>query len=127
MTGADDPEGRAVEAFPVLGRKLDQVAGTMSGGEQQMLALVRAYLTSPSYVLLDEVSMGLAPLVVDEIFAFLAQLAGTGTALLIVEQYVGMALELADIVYVLQKGWVAICGEPGELDSSALTDSYLGG
>ena len=125
-TGATDIAERAVEAFPVLGHKLDQLAGTMSGGEQQMLALVRTYISSPRYVLLDEVSMGLAPKVVDEIFEFLASLAHGGTALLVVEQYVAKALDLADLVYVLQKGAVVFCGEPSELDVEALASSYLG-
>jgi branched-chain amino acid transport system ATP-binding protein len=116
----------ATEAFPVLGRRLDQLAGTMSGGEQQMLALTRAYLTGPRYVLLDEVSMGLAPIVVDQIFDFLRRLAARGTALLLVEQYVTKALALADIVYLLTKGVVDFAGEPTELDADALAARYLG-
>lgn len=115
----------AIGAFPVLGRKLGQIAGTMSGGEQQMLALARAYLTNPSYLLLDEVSMGLAPIVVDEIFESLAALSAQGVALLIVEQYAAKALALADFVYVLQKGSVAFAGEPSELDIDQLAASYL--
>jgi branched-chain amino acid transport system ATP-binding protein len=125
--GQTDTVERVSEAFPVLGTKLGQVAGTMSGGEQQMLALARAYLTPQRYVLLDEVSMGLAPRVVDQIFEFLRGLAEAGTALLIVEQYVTKALELADIVYVLSRGRVSFCGEPAELDGDALAESYLGG
>ena len=124
--GQSDVVERAQDAFPALGGKLGQVAGTMSGGEQQMLALARAYLTQPEYVLLDEVSMGLAPRVVDTIFEFLRRLADAGTALLIVEQYVVKALELADIVYVLHKGQLSFCGEPAELDADALARSYLG-
>jgi len=127
LSSRDDAVDRAAEAFPVLRDRLGQVAGTMSGGEQQMLALVRAYLTEPRYVLLDEVSMGLAPKVVDEIFTMLGRLAGSGVALLLVEQYVARALELADLVYVLRKGRVAFCGEPAELDADALAASYLGG
>jgi len=125
--GAEDAEDRAVDAFPVLGQKMGQIAGTLSGGQQQMVALSRAYVSSPSYVLLDEVSMGLAPIVVDEIFAFLRRLTEDGVALLIVEQYVAKALELADLVYVLQKGRISFAGEPAELDSDALARSYLGG
>jgi branched-chain amino acid transport system ATP-binding protein len=121
-----DSADRAVEAFPILGERMTQVAGSMSGGQQQMLALARAYLTRPSYVLLDEVSMGLAPIVVDEIFVFLRRLSDEGVALLIVEQYVAKALELADLVYVLQKGTVRFAGEPSELDADALARSYLG-
>ena len=117
---------RAVTAFPKLGQRLGQVAGTMSGGEQQMLALARAYVQSPSVVLLDEVSMGLAPKIVDEIFEFLRNLAAAGTSLLLVEQYVTRALEAADYVYLLDRGAVRFAGEPGELDSAAIFASYLG-
>jgi branched-chain amino acid transport system ATP-binding protein len=124
--GRADALDRACEAFPPLGHRLRQVAGTLSGGEQQMLALCRAYLTDPRYVLLDEVSMGLAPRVVDAIFEALRRLAAGGTALLIVEQYVAKALELADIAYLLRRGQVAFCGEPVELDADALARSYLG-
>jgi branched-chain amino acid transport system ATP-binding protein len=122
---ADDTVDTAVEAFPILGQRLGQKAGTMSGGEQQMLALVRAYVTKPAYVLLDEVSMGLAPIIVDQIFEFLGRLAATGTALLLVEQYAAKALALADLVYVLRKGSIAFAGEPFELDVTALAESYL--
>jgi branched-chain amino acid transport system ATP-binding protein len=116
----------AAEVFPILGRRADQRAGTLSGGEQQMLALARAYITEPAYVLLDEVSMGLAPRIVDEIFDFLARLAATGCALLIVEQYVQRALGMADLVYVLRKGEVAFAGEPAEVDVDRLSEEYLG-
>ncbi|MGQ0467957.1 MAG: ABC transporter ATP-binding protein [Sporichthyaceae bacterium] len=116
----------ATSAFPRLGERLKQVAGTMSGGEQQMLALARAYVQNPKVVLLDEVSMGLAPRVVDEIFEFLQRLADGGAALLLVEQYVTKALALADYVYLLSKGTVAFVGEPGELDGEDLFARYLG-
>ncbi len=117
---------RAVEAFPRLGQRIDQVAGTMSGGEQQMLALARAYVQSPRVVLLDEVSMGLAPLIVDEIFLFLERLAKQGTSLLVVEQYVTRALAICDYVYLLNKGSVAFAGEPSELDAEEVFASYTG-
>src|SRR5882757_3076904 len=117
---------RAAGAFPVLGQRLGQVAGTLSGGEQQMLALARAYIQQPKVVLLDEVSMGLAPLVVDEIFEFLSRLAAGGASLLLVEQYVTKALDLCDYVYLLQRGEVAFVGEPGELDGEDLFARYLG-
>lgn len=121
-----DAEARATEAFPKLGQRLSQVAGTMSGGEQQMLALARAYVSQPTVVLLDEVSMGLAPLVIDEIFEFLGRLAREGAALLLVEQYVTRALAVADYVYVLNRGRVVFAGEAGELDEDRLVESYLG-
>jgi branched-chain amino acid transport system ATP-binding protein len=116
----------AVAAFPVLGRRLEQVAGTLSGGEQQMLALSAARVRNPSVVLLDEVSMGLAPKVIDEIFGFLTELAAQGAALLVVEQYVPRALALADYVYVLRQGEVAFVGEPSELTADDVFAAYLG-
>ena len=123
-----DAEGLAAisAVFPRLGERLGQVAGTLSGGEQQMLALAHAYVASPNTVLLDEVSMGLAPLIVDEIFEHLARIAAAGTSLLIVEQYVARALALADYVYVLRKGQIEFAGEPGELGRDSILASYLG-
>ncbi len=117
----------AVSAFPRLGERLDQRAGTMSGGEQQMLALARAYVANPSVVLLDEVSMGLAPKIVEEIFSYLRELARTGISLLIVEQYVSQALELADYVYILDRGRLTYVGEPAEISEEQIAHSYLGG
>jgi branched-chain amino acid transport system ATP-binding protein len=117
---------RATNAFPLLGRRLGQAAGTLSGGEQQMLALARTYVASPRLVLLDEVSMGLAPLVVDQIFAFLAELAASGVSLLIVEQYVERAMELAEYVYLLDRGRVSFAGERSELVGEDLFRRYLG-
>jgi branched-chain amino acid transport system ATP-binding protein len=114
-------------ALPRLASRLGQTAGTMSGGEQQMLALARAYLTEPSYLLVDEVSMGLAPNLVAEIFEFLAEMARRGSALLIVEQYVQQALRLADVVYVLRNGEITFAGEPGGIDADALAREYIGG
>jgi branched-chain amino acid transport system ATP-binding protein len=121
----DEGIARAIEAFPRLGQRLKQVAGTMSGGEQQMLALARAYVREPSLILIDEVSMGLAPIVVDEIFEFIQRAAETAS-ILIVEQYVAKALAIADFVYVLARGRVAYRGEAGEVRSSDLLREYLG-
>jgi branched-chain amino acid transport system ATP-binding protein len=117
---------KAVAAFPILGRKLNQRAGSLSGGQQQMLALCHTYVTEPDFVLLDEVSMGLAPVVVDEIFEFLTKLASQGCALLLVEQYIARALELADYTYLISRGRIEFQGEPGELDAGQLTERYLG-
>jgi branched-chain amino acid transport system ATP-binding protein len=98
----------------------------MSGGQQQMLALARAYVRRAPLVLLDEVSMGLAPIVVDEIFDFLRRLAAEGSSLLLVEQYAAKALALADLVYVLVRGRIVFAGEPDELTGSEIFAKYLG-
>jgi branched-chain amino acid transport system ATP-binding protein len=121
-----DPVPAVAEAFPRLGERLNQRAGTMSGGEQQMLALAHAYVAGSNTVLLDEVSMGLAPKIIDEIFDYLRRLAEKGAALLLVEQYVGRALELADFVYILNKGRVQFVGEADELGEEQILASYLG-
>jgi branched-chain amino acid transport system ATP-binding protein len=116
----------AAEAFPRLGERLGQLAGTLSGGEQQMLAIARTYVANARLALLDEVSIGLAPLIVDEIFASLHSLARAGTAMLVVEQYVGKALEFADYVYILNKGRIQFVGEPDEVGEEQILASYLG-
>jgi branched-chain amino acid transport system ATP-binding protein len=117
----------ATMAFPRLGERLRQQAGTLSGGEQQMLALAHAYVGESNIVLLDEVSMGLAPKIVDEIFDHLHNLAAHGASLLLVEQYVGRALEFADYVYLLKKGRIEFAGEPRQLDSKDIMAHYMGG
>jgi branched-chain amino acid transport system ATP-binding protein len=118
---------QAVEVFPRLGERLRQIAGTLSGGEQQMLALARAYVSQPEVVLLDEVSMGLAPKIVDEVFDFLRMLTDRGVSLLVVEQYVNRALEIADFAYLLQRGRVEFVGESDEVGDDVVAASYLGG
>jgi branched-chain amino acid transport system ATP-binding protein len=117
---------RCVDAFPILGERLGQRAGTMSGGQQQMLALARAYVQEASVVLLDEVSMGLAPALIDEIFVFLHRLAARGTSMLVVEQYVHRALQIADYVYILRRGSLSFVGEPAELEGRDIFAEYLG-
>jgi branched-chain amino acid transport system ATP-binding protein len=117
---------RPLAAFPALASRMNQIAGSMSGGEQQMLALARAYLSEPSVVLLDEVSMGLAPIIVDQVFASIRHLADEGVSLLIVEQYVSKALEMADVAYVINRGRISFCGKPEELSDSDILDHYLG-
>ena len=116
----------AVDAFPKLGQLMTRLAGTMSGGDQQMLALSRAYIRKPPIVLLDEVSMGLAPNLVDQIFAFLRRLASEGMAMCIVEQYVGKVLPVADHVYMLNHGELIFDGKPAELANSDVFARYLG-
>jgi branched-chain amino acid transport system ATP-binding protein len=118
---------QAVELFPVLGGRLGQLAGTLSGGEQQMLALARAFVARPRLLLLDEISMGLAPMVTAQLFDAIRRGAAAGVSMLLVEQYVDAALELADYGYVLEKGRVVDMGEPSDLRASAaLTAAYLG-
>ena len=114
------------ELFPALGSRLRQTAGSLSGGEQQMLALCRAYLTSPKLVVVDEASLGLAPLIVDKIYDALSQLVRRGMSLVVVEQYVQRALELADTVYLLSKGQVVHSCAAKEIDADEIYDRYLG-
>jgi len=117
----------AISAFPVLGSRRNQIAGSLSGGEQQMLAVARAYLSGPKLILADELSMGLSPIVVDKIYASLQQLNTAGVGLLIVEQYVDRALAMADYVYVLVHSRIVWSGPAAEMDEALLTESYLGG
>ena len=117
----------ATEMFPVLGNRLRQTAGSLSGGEQQMLALARAIMARPRLLMVDEISMGLAPIVVGHLFEALRQIAATGASLLLVEQYVETALQLADYVYVMDKGVIVDVGEPNDMRSSNLAAAYLGG
>src|SRR6266487_1656733 len=116
----------ATQAFPLLGERLAQQAGTLSGGEQRMLALARPLLAKSRMILLDEVSIGLAPKVVDMLFEHLHNLAAGGASLLLVEQYVSRALELADYAYILRKGRIIFAGEPKQLTSERVLVSYLG-
>jgi branched-chain amino acid transport system ATP-binding protein len=122
----DNSVDKAMEVFPILGERFGQLAGTMSGGQQQMLALARAYLSNPTVVLLDEVSMGLAPKMVDAIFDTLQNLASTGVALLLVEQYVNRALEMVDTVVLLNKGKIMFTGAPNNLEQDEVLRGYLG-
>ena len=111
---------RAFDAFPVLAQRLSQNAGSLSGGEQQMLAMSRALLRTPRLLLLDEISIGLAPRVTRQLFDVVADLARTGTTVILVEQYLSDALRLADVVYVLARGEIAFAGEPEELEGREL-------
>ena len=116
-----------LETFPRLRERLSQRAGTLSGGEQQMLALSRAFLGNPRVLLMDEISMGLAPRIVEQLFESVNELRQRGLTVVLVEQYLTYALRLADICYVLAKGRIEFVGEPSELrDTEALASSYLG-
>ncbi len=114
-----------LDTFPRLRERLDQRAGTLSGGEQQMLAMSRAFLSAPRILLLDEISMGLAPKVVEQLFEAVGHLRAAGLTVVLVEQYLTYALRLADICYVLHKGRVAFLGEPNEVRSSNALSGYL--
>jgi branched-chain amino acid transport system ATP-binding protein len=117
---------RVMEVLPALSSRLHQVAGSLSGGEQQVLALARAYVTDPALVVVDEASLGLAPVIVDRVFEALARIAARGTALLLVEQYVTRALALADHVYLLDRGRVAWSGPAADVDGAEIASRYLG-
>jgi branched-chain amino acid transport system ATP-binding protein len=118
----------AYDRFPVLRRRSGQLAGTLSGGEQQMLAIGRALMTGPRLLLCDEPSLGLAPLVVQEIMRLLAALRAAGTTILLVEQNARLALRFADRAYVLEVGRVALSGASADLlADDQLKAAYLGG
>lgn len=126
-TGEDvDPVNDAAEIFPVLGQRRRQTAGTLSGGEQQMLALARGLLARPRLLMVDEISMGLAPIIVGQLFEALKERVAAGTSVLLVEQYVDAALNLADYVYVLDKGRVVDVGESADVREGGLISAYLG-
>src|SRR5207237_391491 len=108
-------------------RRRPQPAGTLSGGEQQMLALARAFVTDAPLILADELSMGLAPVVVDQIFAAVGVLRNEGRSVLLVEQYVERAVAVADYVYILNKGRIVFTGLPAECSTNAVFARYLQG
>ena len=118
---------RGLTLFPRLGERLGQVAGTLSGGEQQMLAIARALMTNPRLLLLDEPSMGLAPVLVEQIFQTIDDINRQGTTILLVEQNAAMALSIAHRAYVLETGTVALSGQAGELaENPDVRRAYLG-
>jgi branched-chain amino acid transport system ATP-binding protein len=113
--------------FPRLKERIEQLAGTLSGGEQQMLAVARALMSRPRLLLMDEPSVGLAPLVVAEIFAIIRQLHQEGVSLFVVEQNAHMALKVAQHFYLMEQGRVSFSGTPGELaDDDVIQRAYLG-
>ena len=113
--------------FPRLAERIDQLAGSLSGGEQQMLALGRALMAGPRLLLLDEPSMGLAPLFIEEIFAVIAELRQAGTTILLVEQNASAALDVSDYAYVLETGRIVLHGPAAEVArNEAVIAAYLG-
>jgi branched-chain amino acid transport system ATP-binding protein len=119
---------KVFESFPRLKEREKQFAGTLSGGEQQMLAMGRALMSSPKLMVLDEPSMGLAPLLVKDIFSIIERINREGTTILLVEQNAHMALSIADRAYVLETGKVVLSGDATELaDSEEVKKAYLGG
>jgi len=119
---------RALEVFPRLKERRLQLAGTLSGGEQQMLAMARAMMMNPAVVLLDEPSMGLAPILVEEVFRIIARLRAEGVTMLLVEQFAAAALNVSDYGYVLENGRIAVHGPADKLKNDpAVKAAYLGG
>ncbi len=119
---------QALELFPRLRERRHQLAGTLSGGEQQMLAMARAAMLNPDVILLDEPSMGLAPILVDEVFRIIARLKERGVTMLLVEQFAAAALKVSDYGYVLENGRISVHGPAEQLrDDPAVRAAYLGG
>ncbi len=118
---------RVVEVFPRLAERFGQIAGTLSGGEQQMLAIGRGLMAEPRLLILDEPSLGLSPILVEEVFGLIRRLHEQGLAILLVEQNVFQSLEIADRAYVLENGAIVMSGAPADLiEDAGLKKSYLG-
>jgi branched-chain amino acid transport system ATP-binding protein len=124
----DNDLQKAMELFPRLKERRNQLAGTLSGGEQQMLAMARAVMLNPDVILLDEPSMGLAPILVDEVFRIIERLKQEGMTMLLVEQFAAAALAVADYGYVLENGKISVHGPATSLQNDpAVKAAYLGG
>ena len=126
--GIEEDMQKVFERFPRLKERAKQMAGTLSGGEQQMLAMGRALMAKPKLLLLDEPSMGLSPLLVKEIFSIISEINAQGTTVLLVEQNARMALQIADRAYVMENGKIVLSGSGEELAASDdIKKAYLGG
>lgn len=121
----DEVEEDVFETFPRLAERRNQMAGTLSGGERQMLSMSRAFASEPAVLLLDEISMGLAPIVVDELYAKVAELASVGIAILLVEQFATAAMRVAEYAAIMRQGRIETLGEPADV-AGELTAAYLG-
>jgi branched-chain amino acid transport system ATP-binding protein len=118
---------KVYDTFPRLKERVAQLAGTLSGGEQQMLAIGRGLMAEPRLLILDEPSLGLSPLLVEEMFGLISQLRSSGLAILLVEQNVGQSLDIADRAYVMENGQIRFSGTPADLlASDTLRQAYLG-
>jgi branched-chain amino acid transport system ATP-binding protein len=118
--------GRVAQLFPILAERARQPATSLSGGQQQMVAIGRALMSNPRLLLCDEISLGLAPIVIRDIYRVLPQISAEGTAVLIVEQDINQALDAADRVYCLQEGRVTLEGRPADLTRAAIAEAYFG-
>ena len=121
----DEVQERAFSRFTRLGERRNQLAGTLSGGERQMLAMCRAFVTDPAILLVDEISMGLAPIIVEQLYEVLGQLAAEGIAILVVEQFVTAISKVADFAAVMRLGRIEAVGEPDDI-TDLLSEAYLG-
>ncbi|MCB1027215.1 MAG: ATP-binding cassette domain-containing protein, partial [Microthrixaceae bacterium] len=124
--GRSQIEERSLAAFPQLKDMLDRVSGTLSGGQQQMLAMARGLATDPALLVLDELSMGLAPLVVDGLYSTVREVADQGTSILLVEQFARIVMDVADSASLMVQGHITESGHPRDIEAK-LSQAYLGG